>query len=187
MLRTLLILGASAGIAASIPLIYQSNPQLIEGLLKSAVAAKPATDTQPDLSVAAVPEKPPIAQPLGRKFVVAADQRGHFTSAFKLNGRQVDGMIDTGATLVAINMSTARRIGLSLNSSDFTRQVNTANGTIKAAMVTVDRLQIGNIMVEGVPAVVLDDRALQTNLIGMSFLSRLQKYQVESGSLLLVQ
>jgi aspartyl protease family protein len=187
MLRTLLIFGVSAGIAASIPMIYQSNPQLIEGLLKSAVAAKPATDAQPSLNLAAMPDKPAIAQPFGRKFVVAADERGHFTSQFKLNGRQVDGMIDTGATLVAINTSTARRIGLSVDPSDFTRRVNTANGSIRAALVTVDRLQIGNIQVEGVQAVVLDDKALQTNLIGMSFLTRLQKYQVENGSLLLVQ
>ncbi|WP_421916344.1 TIGR02281 family clan AA aspartic protease [Mesorhizobium sp.] len=185
MLRTFLIFGASAGIAASIPMIYQSNSQAIDGLLKSTVAARPATDAQPEL--AAMPDKPAIVQPFGRKFVVEADARGHFTSQFKLNGRQVDGMIDTGATLVAINTSTARRIGLSLNPSDFTHEVNTANGTIKAAVVTVDRLQIGNIQLNDVQTVVLDDKALQTNLIGMSFLTRLQKYQVENGALLLVQ
>ncbi|RUX34883.1 TIGR02281 family clan AA aspartic protease, partial [Mesorhizobium sp. M4A.F.Ca.ET.050.02.1.1] len=95
--------------------------------------------------------------------------------------------IDTGATLVAINTSTARRAGISLNPSDFIHEVNTANGAIKAAVVTVERLQIGKISVENVQAVVIDDRALQTNLIGMSFLQRLQKYQVENGSLLLVQ
>ncbi|TIP31485.1 MAG: TIGR02281 family clan AA aspartic protease, partial [Mesorhizobium sp.] len=114
-------------------------------------------------------------------------QGGHFTSAFKFNGRQIDGMIDTGATLVAINISTARRIGISLNQSDFTQQVNTANGAIKAAVVTVDRLQIGKISLDNVQAVVLDDRALQTNLIGVSFLQRLQKYEVQDGALLLVQ
>jgi aspartyl protease family protein len=125
--------------------------------------------------------------PLGRQVLVNADERGHFTSQFKLNGRQIDGMIDTGATLVAINTSTARRIGISLNPSDFNHQVNTANGAIKAAVVTVDRLQIGKIAIDNVQAMVLDDRALQTNLIGMSFLQRLQKYQVQDGALLLVQ
>jgi aspartyl protease family protein len=54
-------------------------------------------------------------------------------------------------------------------------------------VVTVDRLQIGKIAIDNVQAMVLDDRALQTNLIGMSFLQRLQKYQVQDGSLLLVQ
>ncbi|MER8404136.1 TIGR02281 family clan AA aspartic protease [Mesorhizobium sp. M0203] len=186
MLRKLLILGVFAGTSASLPIVYQSNSQVIERLLKSAIGARPA-DTQTDLNLAAVPDRPTTPQPLGRKVVVTADSRGHFMSVFKLNGRQIDGMIDTGATLVAINSSTARRIGISLNSADFSHQVNTANGAIKAAVVTIDRLQIGKITVEGVEAVVLDDRALHTNLIGMSFLQRLEKYQVEDGKLLLVQ
>ncbi|MER8524795.1 MULTISPECIES: TIGR02281 family clan AA aspartic protease [unclassified Mesorhizobium] len=186
MLRKLLILGVFAGTSASLPIVYQSNSQVIERLLKSAIGARPA-DRQTDLNLAAVPDRPTTPQPLGRKVVVTADARGHFMSVFKLNGRQIDGMIDTGATLVAINTSTARRIGISLNSTDFSHQVNTANGAIKAAVVTIDRLQIGRITVEGVEAVVLDDRALHTNLIGMSFLQRLEKYQVEDGTLLLVQ
>ncbi|TIU32209.1 MAG: TIGR02281 family clan AA aspartic protease [Mesorhizobium sp.] len=188
MLRKLVILGVFAGTSASIPILYQSNPQAVESLLKSAVAPKPAApEAQPNVNLASVPARPAAPTPLGRQVLVNADERGHFTSAFKLNGRQIDGMIDTGATLVAINTSTARRIGISLNQSDFNQQVNTANGAIKAAVVTVDRLQIGKISIDNVQAVVLDDRALQTNLIGMSFLQRLQKYEVQNGALLLVQ
>lgn len=187
MLRRLLFLGAIAGTSVSVPMLYQSNPRLIESLLKPAASTGPAADAQPNLIMAAAPERLVAPQPLGRKVVVAADGRGHFTSTFKLNGRQVDGMIDTGATLVALNTSTARRIGISLNASDFRHQVNTANGTIKAALVTIDRLQIGKITVDGVQAVVLDDKALRINLIGMNFLQRLEKYQVENGALLLVQ
>ncbi|KQU79198.1 hypothetical protein ASD99_05500 [Mesorhizobium sp. Root695] len=187
MLRKLLILGVFAGTSASIPIVYQSNPQLVDNLLKSATPGKPAVKAQPEINLASVPDKPAAPLPMGRKVVVAADERGHFSSAFKLNGRQVDGMIDTGATLVAINTSTARRIGLSLNASDFSHEVSTANGTIKAAVAMIDRLQIGNITVNDVQTIVLDDRALRTNLIGMSFLNRLNKYQVENGTLLLVQ
>ncbi|TIV97590.1 MAG: TIGR02281 family clan AA aspartic protease [Mesorhizobium sp.] len=188
MLRKLLLLGVFVGSSASIPIVYQSNPQMVETLLRSTVAAKPAIpQAQPDVDLASVPAKPATPLPLGRQVLVNADLRGHFTSAFKFNGRLIDGMIDTGATLVAINTSTARRIGISLNQSDFSHQVNTANGAIKAAVVTVDHLQIGKISVDNVQAVVLDDRALQTNLIGMSFLQRLQKYEVENGALLLVQ
>lgn len=187
MLRKLLILSVFAGTSASIPVVYQSNPQMFERLLKSAVTAKPEAEAQPEVSLASVPDKPVAPLPAGRKVVVAADGRGHFSSTFKLNGRQVDGMIDTGATLVAVNTSTARRIGLSLNPSDFSHEVNTANGSIKAAVVMIDRLQIGSISVDSVQAIVLDDKALRTNLIGMSFLNRLGKYQAENGTLLLVQ
>lgn len=183
MLRTVLIFCAIAATLVLIPFAYQSNPQMVDSPPKSAAGTKLATE--PQLKLAAVPDK--LQQPLGRKVLVAADPRGHFTTSFKLNGRQVDGLIDTGATLVAINTSTARRIGISLNPSDFSHQVNTANGAIRAAVVNIDRLQIGKISVDNIQAVVLDDRALQTNLIGMSFLQRLAKYQVENDTLLLVQ
>jgi len=185
MLRTVLIFCVLAAASVLIPFAYQSNPEMFDSQSNSAAEAKRATE--PQLKLAAVPDKPPLQQPLGRKVLVAADARGHFTTSFKLNGRQVDGLIDTGATLVAINTSTARRIGFSLNQADFNQQVNTANGVIKAAVVSIDRLQIGKITVEDIQAVVLDDRALRTNLIGMSFLQRLGKYQVENGTLLLVQ
>jgi aspartyl protease family protein len=187
MLRTLLILGALAGTSVLIPIVYQSNPQMLDGLLKPAAGAKSAVGAPTDLNLAAVPDRPPVSQPFGRKVVLTADERGHFTSTFRLNGRQVDGMIDTGATLVAINASTARRIGIALNQSDFSQKVSTANGATRAAVVTIDRVQIGKITVENIQAVVLDDNALRTNLIGISFLQRLEKYQVENGTLLLVQ
>ena len=57
----------------------------------------------------------------------------------------------------------------------------------RAAGVTIQRLQIGRISVDNVEAVVLDDKALDGTLIGVSFLKRLSKYQVENGALLLVQ
>ncbi|OBQ59299.1 TIGR02281 family clan AA aspartic protease [Mesorhizobium erdmanii] len=187
MLRKLLILSVFAGTSASIPVVYQSNPQIFENLLKSATIAKPDAGQQPKINLASVPDKPVAPLATGRKVIINADARGHFTSIFRLNGRQVDGMIDTGATLVAVNASTARRIGLSLNPSDFSHEVSTANGTIKAAVVMINRLQVGSVVVDDVQAIVLDDKALQTNLIGMSFLKRLSKYQAEDGTLLLVQ
>jgi aspartyl protease family protein len=184
MLRNLLILGVFVGLSASIPIIYQSNPDAFYALLSSATRDTPA---KPDVDIATARTQPAAVQPLGRKVLVQSDGRGHYAAAFKLNGRQIDALIDTGATLVAINLSTARRAGISLNASDFKQEVSTANGTIKAAVVNVDRLQIGKISLDDVQAVVLDDKALQTNLIGMSFLNRLEKFQAQDGALLLVQ
>jgi aspartyl protease family protein len=96
-------------------------------------------------------------------------------------------MIDTGATVVAINVTTARRIGIVLTPSDFTYAVTTANGKAKAATATIDAIQIGKIYVDKVPAVVLEDSALSGTLVGMSFLKRLSKYEVENGAMILQQ
>lgn len=181
MLRILVIVGIFVGLSVSIPLLYQSNPQLFERVLSSSGAGEniPAADMS---KVAANP-----APPQGRKVLLKADARGHYAAQFKLNGRQIDALVDTGATVVALNMSTARRIGISLNPSDFRQEVSTANGKIKAASIMIDSLQIGRISVDKVQAVVLEDKALQINLIGMSFLNRLNKFQAQEGTLLLVQ
>lgn len=189
MLRKLLIVGVSAGISASIPIIYQKNPEVFQDLIhRSLTAPEPVPDTQ---EVAAIPRvlkaEPQPEMLLGRKVRLAADERGHFAAEFKLNGRPVEALVDTGATLVAINVSTARRIGIALKNADFKYKVETANGATRAASARIDSLQIGRINVQDVQVVVLEDSALDNALIGMSFLKRLEKFEVSDGSLLLVQ
>lgn len=175
MLRKLVIFGVFAGASASLPGLYEKHTG---SPFTASVTRDGAAQATP---VAAA------ASASSRRVVIDQDLRGHFTATFKINGRQVDAMVDTGATVVAINLSTARRAGVKVSPVDFTQEVSTANGTAKAAVTRIDRLQIGRITVEDVPAVVLEDKALDGTLIGMSFLSRLKKYQVENGALLLVQ
>jgi aspartyl protease family protein len=117
--------------------------------------------------------------------VLQADGRGHFTGAFRINGKSVPGLVDTGASLVAMNESTARRLGFGANGLDFRYTVNTANGSTQAAHVILDRIEIGNIRVRDVEAFVLRDKALSSTLVGMSFLSKLKSYQVKGDSLTL--
>lgn len=188
MLRKLLMVGVVAGSAASIPIIYQSNPDTFHNLVQSAVQGDEAQTKNASSPITVAAPKPRQEElPLGRKVRVSVDPMGHFVAEFRLNGRRVDAMVDTGATLVAINASTARRIGINLIPADFKYEVTTANGKARAAGAMIDRLQIGRIAVDNVQAVVLDDEALKGTLIGMSFLKELSKFQVEDGALLLVQ
>jgi aspartyl protease family protein len=187
MLRKFLIVGISAGISASIPTIYQSNPDRFDAMLGAVFG-----ETEPDrLQVAAIatsaPPKGETVALFGKKVRLDADDRGHFIADFRLNGRPVSALVDTGATLVAINASTARRIGIALQQQDFKYKVATANGSAKAAAAKIDRLQIGRILVDNVAAVVLEDKALDGALIGMSFLKRLAKFEVKDDALLMVQ
>ncbi len=123
----------------------------------------------------------------GRKARLKMDSRGHFITNAKMNNRNVKVLVDTGATSVAINQRTARRLGINLKASDFKHNVNTANGTIKAASATIDKIQIGNVTVRNVQAAVLDDKALSDTLLGMSFLGQLKSFEVKNRELLLVQ
>lgn len=128
------------------------------------------------------------SQPIyGRKARLKMDSRGHFITTARMNGRNIEVLVDTGATSVAINKKTARRLGLNLKPSDFKYTVNTANGSTKAASAMIDKIQIGNVTVKNVQAAVLDDSALSATLLGMSFLKELRSFEVKNQQLLLVQ
>ena len=118
-----------------------------------------------------------------RSAVISADTAGHFTGLFSINGRKEEGMVDTGASMVALNVSTAQRIGIDKASLDFRYAVDTANGKARAAYIRLDRIEIGPVRIENVGAMVLEDKALSGTLIGMSFLKGLASYKVEDGRL----
>ncbi len=96
-------------------------------------------------------------------------------------------MIDTGATLVSLNESTARGLGISSANLDYRYTTQTANGAAKFALVKLDRLEIGSVKVSDVDAAVMKDEALNSTLIGMSFLKKLRAFGVQDGSLHLTE
>ena len=186
MLRKLLLVGIFAGSSASIPVIYQANPEAFHSFFTSVVTKQETVKKQPPMQRMAAARAQQEIIP-GRKVRLPADARGHFTGEFKLNGRRVEALVDTGATLVAINFSMAKRIGIDLSPADFKYEVDTANGKARAASAMIDNLQIGRIYIEGVQAIILDDKALHGTLIGMSFLKRLGRFEVADGALVLTQ
>lgn len=187
MLRLFVIFLISAAAAAAIPVAYQSDPDAFRAFFFGTGAGQETAGADAPTVIRSVGVEPQPPSLLGRKVRIDADQRGHFVADFKLNGRRVTAMVDTGATLVAINASTARRIGLPIGAADFVHEVSTANGSTRAAVATIRELQVGKVVVNDVEAVVLQDNALSATLIGMSFLKRLSKYTVQDGALLLVQ
>ena len=123
----------------------------------------------------------------GRSLMVEADRLGHFQVDARVEGRSVDFIIDTGASLVVLRESDAARVGIRPRPSDYTATAVTANGRIKAARATIDRIELGGITVYDVPAMVLPDQALAKNLLGVSFLSRLRRYEYANGRIVLEQ
>lgn len=114
-----------------------------------------------------------------------ADAQGHFKSAIEINGRPINALVDTGATLVALSYEDAERSGIFLSPGDFTHLVQTANGTARVAPVTLDRVRIGSIELRNVSAAVSEPRRLQASLLGMSFLGRLSRLEMREGTLIL--
>src|SRR5665647_3093897 len=119
----------------------------------------------------------------GRSLMLDADRQGHFKVEARIDGRHIDFMVDTGASLVVMRESDAAQAGIRPRPSDYTATVSTANGKVKAAPAKLERIEVGGITVYDVPALVLPDEVLGQNLLGVSFLSRLKRYEYAIGRL----
>ena len=122
----------------------------------------------------------------GRSLMLESDHQGHFQVEARVEGRFVDFIVDTGASLVVLRETTAAQVGIRLQPRDYTATLVTANGKIMAARATIERIEVGGITVYDVP-VVLPDEALAKNLLGVSFLSRLKRYDYAKGRMVLEQ
>jgi aspartyl protease family protein len=132
-------------------------------------------------------EEPAPAPAGGRTLSIPRDARGHFQTDARIDGQRIDFMVDTGASVVALNEKSAARFGLRPLRSDYNATVSTANGTIKAARTRIAMMEVGGLIVRDVDAMVLPDEALSENLLGLSFLSRLRRFEFANGRLVLEQ
>ena len=130
---------------------------------------------------------PPLqARPVGfGRVELKPDSGGQYHAEVEIEGRRIPMLVDTGATLVTLTFADARRLGLAPAPSDFTANVNTANGPAKAARLLLREVRVDNLLVPGVPALVMPEPVVGTSLLGMSFLQRLGGFEVASGNLVL--
>ena len=128
-----------------------------------------------------------VAQASGRTLSIPRDARGHFQTDGRIDGQRVEFMVDTGASVVALNEKSAASFGLRPLRGDYKATVSTANGTIKAAPARIAMIDIGGVIVRDVDAMVLPDEALSENLLGLSFLSKLKRFEYANGKMVLEQ
>jgi aspartyl protease family protein len=112
-------------------------------------------------------------------------QGGEFAIHARINRVSTPMVIDTGATSVVLTYETAKAIGLPLELLEYDVDVETAGGHTKAARLTLDRLSIGKLVERSVPALVVPRGQMKTNLLGMSFLDRLESWEVRADRLVL--
>jgi aspartyl protease family protein len=120
-----------------------------------------------------------------RAVQIARGQSGEFALQAKINGVIAPMVIDTGATSVVLSYETAKAAGLPLELLEYDVDVETAGGHTKAARLTLDRLAIGKLVERSVPALVVQRGQIKTNLLGMSFLDRLESWEVRPDRLML--
>jgi aspartyl protease family protein len=118
-----------------------------------------------------------------RSVVIAPAVNGHFDVEGTVDGRRLNFIVDTGASVVTLNSDDAARLGLHPAERDFTAALSTANGVIRGAPVRLNMVEVGDIMVRDVAAVIVPVEALRTNLLGLTFLSRLHHFDYRDGKL----
>jgi aspartyl protease family protein len=119
----------------------------------------------------------------GRDVEVVRGQAGDFAVSAHINGARIHMVLDTGANSVVLTPEAAKAAGLPVEVLTYTVNVDTANGRTKAAPVTLDRLAVGALTERNVPALVAQPGQLRNNLLGMSFLNRLESWEVRGDKL----
>jgi aspartyl protease family protein len=121
----------------------------------------------------------------GSSVEFARSRAGEFQVHVDINGARVPMLLDTGASAVVLTQEAARAAGLPLDMLSYSVNVDTANGRTRAASVTLDRLAVGGITERGIPALIAQPGQLKTSLLGMSFLTRLERWEVRGDKLVL--
>jgi len=123
------------------------------------------------------------AQRSERNVEIARGRGGDFQVAAQVNGTRVAMALDTGASAVVLTQEAAKAAGLPIELLSYTVQMETANGRTRAAAVTLDRIAVGGIIERSVPALIAQPGQLRTSLLGMTFLNRLESWQVQGDRL----
>jgi aspartyl protease family protein len=160
--------------AVAAMIIGLSAPALLSDHIDKAAAPRPAVAT-----TAAAAGKPEAS--------IAADQFGQFHAEATVEGEPVEMLVDTGASTVALAAETAARIGVAIDPAAPKKLVQTAGGATLVAPVTLRQVNVGDVSVDDVEAVVLPPGAGGVDLLGASFLRRLAGVEQRDGALVLRQ
>lgn len=117
-----------------------------------------------------------------KEFQISADPRGMFKTVGSINGHPVSFLVDTGATVIAMNDAQARRLGIDYRVTGTPSMAKTASGIVRTYSVRLKSVKVGRIELRNVEAVVLEGQQPERTLLGMSFLGRLE--MVNQGKLM---
>ena len=135
-------------------------------------------------AAAATPaDMPVVLRPAHSAMTYRADKQGHVLLDAFVNGARVHFLVDTGASFVSLTPADAAAAGISHSSLAFTARLNTANGIARAAPVKLREVRVGQLTIDDVDGVVTEN--LGGSLLGMSFLRRVDSWEMHDGVLTL--
>ena len=156
-------------------------------LTLAAVEIARQTESVPTSSqVPAPPSVPAVEQVVayGEEVVIRPGPSGHFIADADVNGYGMRFLVDTGASIVMLTPDDAELLGFDLYDDDYSQEFQTPNGILRGAPVILDDVRIGPIVISDVHATVAESPSA-ISLLGLSFLRRLDGYEVRDGELVL--
>lgn len=174
-------------IAAAAALSAVGAAQAVVSLDRASRAEAPAqiavATPTPALEIQTPAPKPSAATPL-RAATIIKSPDGHYWAEARVNGARIRFLVDTGASAVALSPRDAARLGFPPSSLTYGHKVMTASGEARAAKIQLDSVSVDGAKVEGVDAFVIE-RGLDTSLLGMTYLGRLEKFEATQTALIL--
>jgi clan AA aspartic protease (TIGR02281 family) len=124
---------------------------------------------------------------ISQEHVVAVERStaGDFAVTAQINGAGIAMVVDTGASFVVLTRDDAKAAGIPLEVLTYTVSIDTADGRTFAAPITLDSVTVGTLVERSIQALVAKPGQLKTSLLGMSFLSRLQSWEVRDERLVM--
>jgi aspartyl protease family protein len=171
---------AAAALLAFVILNFEDVRALNRQLLGIPDSATPQTALAQPASETQAP-----ASRVSRRVELTAGSHGHYAADAEINGRHISLMVDTGASLVVLTYEDAERAGIFVDASDFNAKSQTANGIARNALVTLDEVCVESVCVNDVKAMVAELGRLHVSLLGMTYLGRLGRVDMQSGRLTL--
>src|SRR5258708_3832526 len=159
---------------------------LVVGVLVARTADRTVHVPAAPAAMAAQPAPAPANSSNSRSVTLSRGNGGHFWTEARVDGRRLEFLVDTGAAQISLRASDPAPLGIHPTPRDYSVQIATANGLTRAALVQLRMVEIGNIVVRDVPALVLADGSLGVTLLGMSFMSRV-RFTHDRGKLVLEQ
>jgi len=149
--------------------------------MNTPVDVKPALAEEAELPSDAFPN---ISSHQIRTASLRKEGDGHFWASARVNETPVKFLVDTGASLVALSKRDARRLGIDTDKLQRNAEIRTAAGRVKAATTVLDKITIDGVTVKNVSAVVIEE-GLEHSLLGMSFLNRLEGWDVTANAIVI--
>ncbi len=113
-------------------------------------------------------------------------QGGHYFVDIAVNDTPVRFVVDTGATHVVLSERDARRVGIDLESLTYSGLAATANGMVRTAPVTLERMTLGGIT-DGPVQAVVNGGEMEESLLGMSYLGLYDRIEISNDTMVLTR